>query len=493
MATPLTKPPGHANHALAYDAARQKVVLFGGYGQTWLWDGNNWAQAQPPFSPQARNYTVMDYDPVRQEVVLVGGSNLNDTWVWNGATWTQRAPALLPGVRQGASLVWDPAVNAMVLVGGDYSSVDTFSADTWLWSGTNWTYWSGKIQIFDMASHPNGVYHFTTIDIPLGVTVRFRKNAGNTPVRWLASDLVTINGIIDVSGELGANTFGPGIVAHGGPGGYDGGRGGVNFTASGSYLGSPGQGPGGGAPGTAQQTNPNNLRDGQPGQFAGTYGNVFLQPLVGGSGGGGGASNDTGDGGHGGGGGGAILVSSARDIVLNGKISANGGDAQWSGASAGGRGSGGAILLRADRVTGPGALEAFAANVNYPNGRIRVEAYQRSLTAPAAPVSVVALPSANGELNSLGALVVASVDGKAVPATPTGSLSAPDVVFTETGVVPILVTATGIPDGTPVNLRIATANSVITAGPQNLAGGQATFNVTVPKGSGTVQATATVN
>jgi hypothetical protein len=258
-------------------------------------------------------------------------------------------------------------------------------------------------------------------------------------------------------------------------------------------VGSPGQGPGGGGPGTAQQTNPTNLRDGQPGQYNGTYGNVFLEPLLGGSGGGGGASSDAYDGGHGGGGGGAILISSSRDIVLNGKIMADGGDSQWSNASLGGRGSGGAILLRADRVGGAGVLEAFSANANYPNGRIRVEAYQRTLTGSASPVSVVALPSANGEINALGSLVVASVDGKAVPATPSGNLGSPDVVFTETAVVPIVVTATGIPDGTPVSLRIATASSVITAGPQNLAGGQATFSVNVPKGLGTIQATATVN
>lgn len=493
IATPLTKPPGHANHVLAYDAARQKVVLFGGYGQTWLWDGNNWVQAQPAFSPQARNHATMDYDPVRQEVVLAGGSYYNDIWAWNGTTWVQRTPTALPGGRQAATMTWDSAVSAMVLFGGDYNSVDSSSADTYLWNGTNWTFWSGKVQYFDMAARPSGIYNYTTIEIPQGITVRFKKNAGNTPVRWLANDMVTINGIVDVSGEFALYSMAPGLVAHGGPGGFDGGRGGLSFAASSSYVGSPGQGPGGGTPGTAQQTNPTNLRDGQPGQYNGAYGNVFIEPLLGGSGGGGGASSDTTDGGHGGGGGGAILISSSRDIVINGKIAADGGDSQWSGASVGGRGSGGAILLRADRVGGPGGLEAYGANPNYPNGRIRVEAYQRTLTGSSSPVTVVALPSANGEINALGTLVVTSVDGKAIPATPSGNLSSPDVVFTETGVVPIVVTATGIPDGTPVNLRIATASSVITAGPQNLASGKATFSVNVPKGLGTIQATATIN
>lgn len=489
---PLTKPPGHSAHALAYDAARQRVVLFGAYGQTWLWDGNNWAQAQPPFSPQGRNNLAMDYDPVRQEVLLVSGSNLNDVWAWNGTTWTQRSPTTLPGGRQYHTLTWNPALQRMVLFGGDVASGEQQTADTWFWNGTDWSFFSGKAQTFDLSTRASGIFNYTTIEVPSGITVRFKKNAGNTPVRWLASDMVTINGVVDVSGEFAPNTLAPGVVAHGGPGGYDGGRGGVNFTASGSYVGTPGMGPGGGAPGTAQQTNPTNLRDGQPGQYSEIYGNVFLQPLLGGSGGGGGASNPTSDGGHGGGGGGAIMISSSRDIVLNGKISANGGDSQWSGASTGGRGSGGAILLRADRISGPGTLEAFAVSANYPNGRIRVEAYERSLTGVDNPVAVVALPSASGELNAAGVLNVVSIDGKAVPAGPGGNISAPDVVFTDAAAVPIEVSATGVPDGTPVSLRITTANGIITAGPQNLAAGKVTFTVTVPKGLGTVQALATV-
>ena len=121
-----------------------------------------------------------------------------------------------------------------------------------------------------------------------------------------------------------------------------------------------------------------------------------------------------------------------------------------------------------------------------------MEAYERSLTGANNPVAVVALPSASGELNAAGVLNVVSIDGKAVPAGPGGNISAPDVVFTDAAAVPIEVSATGVPDGTPVSLRITTANGVITAGPQNLAAGKVTFTVTVPKGLGTVQALATV-
>src|SRR2546426_1003989 len=38
-----------------------------------------------------------------------------------------------------------------------------------------------------LALPPNGVFNFTTINIPSGVTVRFTRNATNTPVTMLAS------------------------------------------------------------------------------------------------------------------------------------------------------------------------------------------------------------------------------------------------------------------------------------------------------------------
>jgi hypothetical protein len=259
-------------------------------------------------------------------------------------------------------------------------------------------------------------------------------------------------------------------------------------------VGSPGQGPGGGAPGTAPQTNPENLRDGKTGSFNGpttTYGNAFLQPLDGGSGGGGGSSSADWSGGNGGGGGGAILISSSRDITLNGIIRANGGEYQWSNASYGGRGAGGAILLRADRVTGPGTLQAYGGATGNPNGRIRVEAYSRTLTGSRLPVEVVALPSANGELNQIGTLTIQSVDGVNVVQPPSGNLQSPDVVFSDAGTVQVVVKGVGIPNGTPVRLRITTANSVIEATPQDMVNDTATFSVTVPKGLGTLQATAT--
>jgi hypothetical protein len=433
----------------------------------------------------------MAFDPVRNVVVLFSGNNVADTWFWNGTNWSPASPAVTPQGRQTHTLVWDATRQRAVMFGGDVPGVDSYSADTWLWDGTTWQFWSGKSQTFDMTADADGVWNFTTINIPPNVTVRFKKNAANTPVRWLATGDVTIDGALDVNGDTGSNLLPPGVSASGGPGGYDGGRGGIAFISSASYVGVPGQGPGGGAPGTAQQTSPTNLRDGIGGNYTGSYGNVFLQPLLGGSGGGGGASSDTLNGGNGGGGGGAILISSSRDIMLNGLIRANGGNYEYSGASYGGRGSGGGILLRADRVTGPGSLQAYGGDSGVPNGRIRIEGYSRTLTGGRVPPEVVGLPAVNAEINQIGALTIVSVKGVTVASPPSGNLLTPDVVFSDTGPVTIVVSGSGIPNGTPVKLRITTAASVIEPPPQNLAGGTATFNVTVPKGVGTLQATAT--
>lgn len=488
---PATRPQASGSSDLAYDSVRQEVVMFGNFGQTWIWDGNNWTQRASLDVPSARAAPTLIQDGTSNTILLFSGSNLAETWSWNGVNWTRLNPTTTPGGRQNHDMVWDAARQRGVMFGGTIPGVDSNAGDTWLWNGTDWALWSNKTQTFDLSGRANGVFNFSTINVPPGITVRFNRNGGNTPVRWLATGNVTVNGVIDAGGQFGDNALSVGTVAAGGPGGFDGGRGALRQDASGSFVGSPGQGPGGGGPGTNPAvTSPENLRDGLDGRHADAYGNAFLQPLSGGSGGGGGSSSATVNGGNGGGGGGAIMISSSRDILVNGVIRANGGGRQWSGASQGGRGSGGSVLLRADRITGPGSIEAYGGDANNPNGRVRIEAYARTLNGGQTPVGVVGLPAANGELNQIGTLTVVSVAGANVVQPPTGNTLTPDVVFSAAGPVTVVVSGVGIPNSTPVTLRVTTSTGVISAGPVNLQGGTATFNVTVPAGTGTVQAIA---
>ncbi len=80
----------------------------------------------------------------------------------------------------------------------------------------------------------SGIFNFTSVNIPVGVTVTFKKNVINTPVVMLASSDILIAGTLNVSGtkstDSGAagdgNLGDDGLPGLGGPGGFDGGRGG---------------------------------------------------------------------------------------------------------------------------------------------------------------------------------------------------------------------------------------------------------------------------
>ncbi|HEV3468502.1 MAG TPA: hypothetical protein VG148_04220, partial [Pyrinomonadaceae bacterium] len=95
----------------------------------------------------------------------------------------------------------------------------------------------------------SGVFNFTTVNIPSGVTITFVRNAKNKPVTILASGNVTLAGIINVDGKPGNGNGGGG---QGGPGGFDGGSGGYPFDLS--FVGITGDGPGGGAGGQGNST-----------------------------------------------------------------------------------------------------------------------------------------------------------------------------------------------------------------------------------------------
>ena len=144
--SPTNSPPNRYIDAMAYDSAHGQVVLFGGFGgsylnDTWLWTGNNWTQANPATVPPARAAFAMAYDPVHGQVVMFGGltgtGRIGDTWLWNGTNWTQASPANSPPARGNEAMVYDPATSQLLLFGG-VSAGGTYINDTWVWDGTNW-------------------------------------------------------------------------------------------------------------------------------------------------------------------------------------------------------------------------------------------------------------------------------------------------------------------------------------------------------------------
>ncbi|MBX3464662.1 MAG: hypothetical protein KF830_15950 [Planctomycetes bacterium] len=143
--TPPSAPPARRGHGLAYDAARQRTVLFGGedtnglLGDTWEWDGTDWAARTPAAAPPARQGHAMAYDAARQRIVLFGGSTAGglaaDTWQWDGSTWQQVATGWAPPGRAGHAMTYDAGRQRIVLFGGDSGSA---LADTWEWNGSFW-------------------------------------------------------------------------------------------------------------------------------------------------------------------------------------------------------------------------------------------------------------------------------------------------------------------------------------------------------------------
>jgi IPT/TIG domain-containing protein/galactose oxidase-like protein len=150
QAAPATSPSARSGHAMVYDAARGRTVLFGGsdaFGnpsaETWEWDGASWSNVTPATSPPARYFHDMAYDPIRARVVLFGGfiafdSRVNDTWEWDGASWTQASPVTSPSARNGHAMAFSTS-RARVVVFGGSEFFGSFLGDTWEWDGTNWS------------------------------------------------------------------------------------------------------------------------------------------------------------------------------------------------------------------------------------------------------------------------------------------------------------------------------------------------------------------
>ena len=325
----------------------------------------------------------------------------------------------------------------------------------------------------------NGIFNFTTINVPSGFTLKFNQNALNTPVYLLATSTVAINGTIDVSGQGGSATAG----GRGGPGGFDGGFPGLDAnTPPGA-----GYGPGGGRGGEGVFNTDSEAGGGGYATASlntvstnkgAAYGSALLVPLAGGSGGGGLVGSP---GFGGGGGGGAIMIASNTkiDVTIPGKIVANGGGL----CSGGGSGSGGAIRLVAPQVTGTGRLEARRI-CNGSAGRIRIDTTNRRgvifIADPLASIgaNMIIFPNPVPRLDVIEAAGMTIPEDTGAPVTvqlPFGSTTDRTVTVQARGfnaLVPINVVLT--PDsGNPVTYPTTIDNQ--TSNPA-----QSTINVTIP-------------
>lgn len=144
-------PNRRTRSAAAYDQARDRIVVFGGYDpaspgsasapDVWEWDGSAWTIITAPPEAERRFDHTMIYDPVRQQVALFGGvvssAASNDLKYWTGSQWTVANPANRPPPRAQPRLTFDVPRGRLQLAGGS-DGANTF-ADFWEWDGVDWS------------------------------------------------------------------------------------------------------------------------------------------------------------------------------------------------------------------------------------------------------------------------------------------------------------------------------------------------------------------
>lgn len=149
---PAAAPAPRAESGMVFDPDRHVTLLFGGnffgrpfsfFGDTWEWNGATWTEVFPPNMPEGRSAYGMAYDRARQKVVLHGGNGgvaliriFGDTWEYDGATWTQVNSFASPGIRSHEAMAYDSARGRTVLFGLNNDAC--CPSDTWEWDGFSW-------------------------------------------------------------------------------------------------------------------------------------------------------------------------------------------------------------------------------------------------------------------------------------------------------------------------------------------------------------------
>ena len=162
---PVSQPLASYGHAMAYDSASDRVIVFGGVdrngsalNETWAYDfnTNNWTNLNPVSKLPTRLYHAMAYDSQSDRVILVGGYTQSgqpdyDIWAYdfNANTWTSMDPLDKPRARVYHSMAYDFQSDRVILFGGSDFIQGAVLNDTWAYDleSNTWTY---------MATRPPG-------------------------------------------------------------------------------------------------------------------------------------------------------------------------------------------------------------------------------------------------------------------------------------------------------------------------------------------------
>ena len=176
-------PVARDGQVMGYDPVRGRMLMFGGQpivgagnlrgNELWAWSGHGWYELTQVFGPPPRLSTVGVYDAARDRLVVFGGEDfggepLEDTWEWDGARWEPRFPAMTPPPRTLSAMAYDAGRRRAVLFGGTPKGIVMQRLDdTWEWDGTTWT----RIELPRAATPPPLAAHAMTYDARRGVVV----------------------------------------------------------------------------------------------------------------------------------------------------------------------------------------------------------------------------------------------------------------------------------------------------------------------------------
>ncbi len=144
-------PPARTRHSAIYDAALQRMIVFGGlndqdeylndvWGLNLITGSEGWQELSPsgtPPTPRAGHSAV--YDAIGRRMIVFGGENgvesFNEVWALNlipgRLAWTELTPSgTPPAVRSDHTVVNDPGGGWMIVFGGRLSTLKY--NDVWL-------------------------------------------------------------------------------------------------------------------------------------------------------------------------------------------------------------------------------------------------------------------------------------------------------------------------------------------------------------------------
>ena len=146
-----SKPLKRCLHALIYEAAADRMILFGGcssgfgpcpQGDLWAFDlkTTTWTELTPRgAAPTARSNASLVYEAATRSLFLFGGKTESgasaETWSYDldGNEWMQLERADGPSARSSQATSYDTQTGRALIFGG--LTADGSSADLWEWTG----------------------------------------------------------------------------------------------------------------------------------------------------------------------------------------------------------------------------------------------------------------------------------------------------------------------------------------------------------------------